>query len=100
MSPVFSIVIPTYNRAHLIKKTIESVLAQDFADFELLVVDDGSKDDTESVVSSFTDKRVHYFKKQNGERGAARNFGAARAKGSYLNFFDSDDLLYRNHLST
>ncbi len=98
-SPVFSIIIPTYNRAHLIGKTIESVLKQDFADFEVLVIDDGSKDNTEEAVKQFTDSRLHYFKKENAERGAARNFGAVLAKGYYVNFFDSDDHMYTNHLS-
>ena len=74
-SPLFSIVIPTYNRAHLIGKTIESVLRQEFTDFEILIVDDGSKDNTEEVASTFTDKRIRYLKKQNAERGAARNYG-------------------------
>ena len=97
-SPLFSIVIPTYNRAHLIGKTIESILKQVFADFEILVVDDGSKDNTEEVVNTFTDKRIQYYKKQNAERGAARNYGSNRAKGLYVNFFDSDDLMYPNHL--
>jgi glycosyltransferase involved in cell wall biosynthesis len=97
--PLFSIVIPTYNRAHFIHKTITSVLLQDFEDFEILVVDDGSKDNTEDIVKSFTDARVQYYKKINGERGAARNYGTARATGLYINFFDSDDLMYPNHLS-
>jgi glycosyltransferase involved in cell wall biosynthesis len=97
--PLFSIIIPTYNRAHLIAKTIESVLLQNFKDFEILVVDDGSKDNTEEVVKSFTDVRIKYHKKSNGERGAARNYGAVRAGGLYINFFDSDDLMYPHHLS-
>ena len=97
-SPIFSIVIPSYNRAHLIGKTIESVLRQEFTDFEILIVDDGSKDNTEEVASTFTDKRIRYLKKQNAERGAARNYGSNHANGSYINFFDSDDLMYPNHL--
>ncbi len=97
-SPLFSIVIPTYNRAHLICKTIESILQQEFLDFEILVVDDGSKDNTEEVVNTFTDRRIQYYKKQNAERGAARNYGSKHAKGLYVNFFDSDDLMYPNHL--
>ena len=100
LSPLFSIVIPTYNRAHLIGKTIESVLRQEFADFEILIVDDGSIDKTEEVVGAFKDVRIQYFKKQNAERGAARNYGSSRAKGLYINFFDSDDLMYPNHLKT
>lgn len=98
-TPYFSIIIPTYNRAHLIAKTIESVLAQEDTSFEIIVVDDGSKDNTEEVVAHIKDERVSYYKKENAERGAARNYGARRARGRYLNFFDSDDLLYPNHLS-
>lgn len=98
-APYFSIVIPTYNRAHLIRQTIESILAQEDTDFEVIVVDDGSKDNTEEVVRAITDERVAYHKKENAERGAARNYGAARARGAYVNFFDSDDLLYPNHLA-
>jgi len=97
-SPFFSIVIPTYNRAHLIGKTIQSVLEQELSDFEVLVIDDGSRDNTAEVMQTFNDPRIHYLKKENGERGAARNYGAARARGKYINFFDSDDLMYPNHL--
>lgn len=97
-SPLFSIVIPTYNRAHLIGKTIESVLRLDFPDFEILAIDDGSLDNTEEVVRKFTDPRVRYYKKENAERGAARNYGSARANGEYINFFDSDDIMHSNHL--
>lgn len=99
-NPYFSIVVPTYNRAELIGKTIESILQQQFTDFEVLVIDDGSKDNTEARVREFKDPRVHYFKKENGERGAARNYGRERARGKYINFFDSDDRMYPNHLST
>ncbi len=98
-TPFFSIVIPTYNRAHLVRKTIESVLAQEDQDFEIIVVDDGSEDNTEEVVRAVGDERLHYYKKDNAERGAARNYGAIRAQGRYVNFLDSDDLLYSNHLA-
>lgn len=96
--PYFSIIIPTYNRGHLLLKTIESVLTQEYKDFEVLIVDDGSTDNTEEIVRTVSDKRVTYFKKENGERGAARNFGFGKSKGVYVNFFDSDDLMYPNHL--
>jgi glycosyltransferase involved in cell wall biosynthesis len=96
----FSIIIPTFNRAGLITETINSLLKQTFQDFEIIVVDDGSNDNTEEVVSLVKTNRVRYIKKENGERGVARNFGARLAKGEYLNFFDSDDLAYENHLET
>lgn len=98
-SPYFTVVVPSYNRGYCIEKTIASILAQQFQSFEVLVVDDGSTDNTDEVIAGISDGRVHYYKKANGERGAARNFGTARAKGSYINFFDSDDLMYPNHLS-
>ncbi len=99
-SVFFSIVIPTYNRAALIGLTLESVLRQDCTDFEILVVDDGSRDETAEVVQSFSDPRLHYLPKQNEERGAARNYGLARARGEYVLFLDSDDQLHSNHLGT
>ncbi|MBD2721800.1 glycosyltransferase family 2 protein [Hymenobacter armeniacus] len=99
-NPYFSVVIPTYNRAAFIGATLDSVLAQDFSEFEVLVVDDGSTDNTAAVVQAYTDPRLHYFPKPNAERGAARNYGVARARGEYVLFLDSDDLLHPNHLRT
>lgn len=97
--PFFSIVVPTYNRAGIIKKTLESLLAQTWPHYEIIVVDDGSTDDTEAVVASLSSLRITYFKKVNAERAAARNYGAQLAKGRYVNFFDSDDLALPNHLA-
>jgi glycosyltransferase involved in cell wall biosynthesis len=94
----FSVIIPTYNRASFIKKTIASVLNQSYSNFELLVVDDGSSDNTKEIVESIKDPRITYHKKENGERAKARNFGTNIAKGDYVNFLDSDDLLFPNHL--
>ena len=94
----FSIIVPTYNRAGFISATVSSLLSQTYTDFEIIVVDDGSTDDTEMVVKKIADSRVHYFKKENGERGIARNFGTQKSCGQYLNFFDSDDLAYPDHL--
>jgi glycosyltransferase involved in cell wall biosynthesis len=98
--PFFSIVMPCYNRANLIGPVLEAVLQQEFTDFELVLVDDGSHDDLCDVVKAIDDPRVRYFYKENGERGAARNYGAQRAHGQYLNFFDSDDEMYPKHLRT
>ncbi|RZK34819.1 MAG: glycosyltransferase family 2 protein [Hymenobacter sp.] len=101
VAPYFSIVIPTYNRGDLISFTLDSVLNQHDKEFELLVVDDGSRDNTAEVVQPYlSDSRVQYLPKENGERGVARNYGLARARGEYVLFLDSDDLLHPNHLST
>ncbi|RLD55871.1 MAG: hypothetical protein DRJ01_16045 [Bacteroidetes bacterium] len=97
-NPFFSIIIPTYNRAHMIGGTIQSVLNQIYDNFELIVVDDGGTDNTKDVVNKFDDDRIKYYWKENGERGAARNYGVSKSKGDYINFLDSDDLLYNNHL--
>lgn len=95
---LFSIVVPTYNRAHLISGTVQSILSQSYKNFELIIVDDGSSDNTEEVIKPFLSEKIFYFKKQNGERAAARNFGTLRAKGDYINWFDSDDIMFPNHL--
>ena len=97
-NPKFSIIIPTYNRANFIVKTINSVLDQTYTNFELIIVDDGSTDNTKEIVLAIKDDRLKYLKKQNEERAAARNYGINKAKGEYITFLDSDDLFYENHL--
>ena len=98
-NPFFSVIIPTYNRAHLVGETIESVLAQTFKDFELIIVDDGSTDNTKEVVSKYlSDPRVKYIYQENKERAAARNNGIKNSNGKWMAFLDSDDLLLPNHL--
>jgi len=96
---LFSIIIPTYNRAQFLKKTIETVLYQTYSLFEIIIIDDGSTDNTFEVVNEIKNEKLKYYKIKNSERGAARNYGAQIAKGDYLNFFDSDDLMCENHLS-
>ena len=98
--PSFSVVIPTYNRADFIAETIQSVLQQDYPDLEVLVVDDGSTDNTAAIVQPLlTDERLRYLPRQNAERGAARNYGLAQARGEYVLFLDSDDQWLPPHLS-
>lgn len=100
VSPFFSIVLPTYNRASLIGPAIRSVLNQRFEDFELIIVDDGSTDNTKEVVQLFNDPRILYFYVDNQERSIARNFGIEQSSGKYVNFLDSDDFFYPDHLLT
>lgn len=97
--PTFSVVIPLYNRAEIVTTTIRSVLAQDFGDFEIIVVDDGSKDDPEPVVAAIGDPRIRYVRTENGGGGAARNRGIEEAKGRYIAFLDSDDQFLPGKLS-
>ena len=92
--PTVSVIIPTYNRAHLIVRAIQSVLNQTYQDFELIIVDDGSTDNTEEVIRKFQeqDKRVKYIRHEKNRGGsAARNTGIKNAKGEYIAFQDSDD---------
>src|SRR5262245_52205489 len=90
--PTVSIVIPTYNRAALIARSIQSVLNQSYADFELLVIDDGSTDETEGVVARFFDLRINYVRlASNAGASAARNVGIRISKGKFIAFQDSDD---------
>ena len=97
--PYFSVVIPTYNRAHSIRKAIDSVLNQSFQDFEIIVVDDASPDETEQVVKAISDPRLRYFKNEtNQERCVSRNRGIDLAKGKYICFLDSDDYHLPDHL--
>jgi len=91
-NPTVSVIIPTYNRAHLISRAIKSVLNQTYQDFELIVVDDGSTDNTEEVIQNFKDKRIKYFRhKINRGGNMARNTGLKNSKGQYIAFLDSDD---------
>lgn len=101
MKPFFSIVVATYNRAQFLPVTIGSIQAQDFTDFELLIVDDGSKDNTREVIDVLmqTDKRIKYIYQDNAERGAARNKGFRAADGQYVVFFDSDDRMPLDYLT-
>lgn len=90
--PTVSVIIPTYNRAHLVGRAIRSVLNQTYQDFEVIVVDDGSTDNTEEVVKSFNDSRIRYVRhEQNRGGAAARNTGIKMAQGEYIAFQDSDD---------
>jgi len=99
ISPRVSVIIPTYNRAHLIDRAIQSVLSQTYQDFEVIVVDDGSTDKTEEVVLSFGSEKMRYVRHEtNRGVAAARNTGVRVARGEYIAFQDSDDEWYPNRL--
>ena len=90
--PTVSVIIPTYNRAHVLGRSIQSVLNQTFQDFELIIVDDGSTDDTESLVNRFSSKKIKYVRHQGNQgRSVTRNTGIRLAKGDYIAFLDDDD---------
>lgn len=89
--PDIAVVIPTFNRAHLLQRAVHSVLAQEDIRFELIIVDDGSDDGTDSFVRSLEDPRVKYLYQENQGVSAARNAGASAATASFLTFLDSDD---------
>ncbi len=92
MKPLISVVIPTYNRAHDIERALKSVRAQSYTNWEALVVDNHSSDDTDDVVNGFNDPRIRLFKiHNNGVIGVSRNWGLKHALGEYIAFLDSDD---------
>lgn len=101
-SPMLSIVVPTYNAESTVADFIASVLSQDFSDFELIMVNDGSTDNTESIVREISkeDSRIVLITKKNGGPSSARNVGIEYAKGQFIQFFDSDDLVMPGALST
>jgi len=92
---MISIIIPLYNAQEYIAETLESVLSQIYANWECIIVDDGSTDNSANIVSEYTkrDSRISYFKQENGGPSKARNYGLSQAKGEYIQFLDADDVL-------
>lgn len=97
--PVFSVIIPSYNRLPYLRRTLESVWRQSFTDYEVIVVDDGSTDATAAYLSRISDRAIGIIQGNRGP-GAARNKGAENARGDYLAFLDSDDLWFPWTLET
>ena len=97
-----SIIMPTYNCSLKIGRCIESIINQKYADFELIIVDDGSTDDTKEIVEKYIirDKRIKYFYKENGGVSSSRNFGISKSVGDYVYFVDSDDEVTENSIVT
>lgn len=99
-TPLFSVVIPLYNRREAIVRAIESVQRQTFQDFEIVVVDDGSSDSPEEVITGLDDSRVRLIRQDNAGAAAARNTGIDEARGNYIAFLDSDDTFLPHHLES
>lgn len=95
-----SVVIPLYNKGERVCRTIKSVLIQNYQDFEIIVVDDGSTDDSANYVKSFCDERIHYVYKENAGVSSARNTGIVESKNEWIYFLDADDELDEGALSS
>ena len=98
--PFFSVIIPVYNRADTLGIAVQSVIDQSEQDFEIVVIDDGSRDDPKGVVERFTDRRIRFVRQDNLGGGAARNKGIDLARGRFVAFLDSDDRFLPTHLAT
>src|SRR5438067_12184345 len=98
MNPKVSVIIPTYNRVARVQNAINSVLCQTFTDFEVIVVDDGSSDDTAIILQETYGDRIRYFAQPNQGVSAARNKGLAEARGEWIALLDSDDLWEKEKL--
>lgn len=92
-NPKISVIVPVYNVEKYLRRCIDSILAQTFSDFELLLIDDGSKDRSGDICDEYAlkDQRIKVFHNSNQGASAARNFGLSKAKGEYVSFIDSDD---------
>ena len=98
MKPYFSIVIPLYNKEKHVKDTLNSVWSQSFKDFEVIVVNDGSTDDSLKIVNSITDARLNIFSTKNIGVSHARNYGISKANTEFIVFLDADDIWLNHHL--
>jgi glycosyltransferase involved in cell wall biosynthesis len=98
--PFFSVVIPLYNRRNIIAKTLDSVLSQTYDSFEIVLVDDGSGDHPEEVISQLNEPRIRLIRQENAGGSAARNRGIDEARGAYIAFLDSDDAFLPDHLAS
>jgi glycosyltransferase involved in cell wall biosynthesis len=99
--PLISVIIPTYNRAAFIKRSVNSVVKQSYKNIEIIVVDDGSTDNTENLIKNVRDKRIKYIKHtENKGVSHARNTGIKIARGEYISFLDSDDEIYPKKIET
>ena len=96
--PFFSVVIPVYNKANFLAKTLDSVINQEFEDFEVIIVNDGSTDNSYEIIQQFKDSRFKVFNKKNQGASLARNFGVNQAQSKWIALLDGDDIWGNNHL--
>lgn len=104
MEDLVSIIVPAYNRGNRIINCLSSLVVQTYKNIEIIVVDDGSTDETCDIVNNFIinnsdNKKIYYFKQNNAGAPTARNFGFSRSQGNFIVFFDSDDLMLENRIS-
>jgi len=97
--PLISIIVPAYNSADYIGQAIESILNQNYKNFELLIIDDGSTDNTKEIVRHYNDSRIKYLYKENGGLSSARNFAVVRSRGQYIMPLDADDMMAPNFIT-
>ena len=100
-NPKISIIVPVYNVEQYLRRCIDSILNQSFADFELLLIDDGSKDKSGAICDEYAakDSRIRVFHKENGGVSSARNIGLENARGEWLSFIDGDDVITEGYFN-
>ena len=97
--PFFSVVIPTYNHEALLEKAVKSVLNQTFQNYEIIIIDNYSEDNTENLIKNFNNEKISYIKNRNyGLIAKSRNLGIAKSKSEWIAFLDSDDCWYKDRL--
>jgi len=100
LNPSVSIILPTYNRGYIIENAIQSVLNQTYKNWELIIIDDGSVDNTYDIISKYLDNpKIIYYKQANKKQASAKNLGLFLSKGDYIAFLDSDDEYLPNHIA-
>jgi glycosyltransferase involved in cell wall biosynthesis len=98
--PLVSIIMPTYNRAYTIQNAIDSIVSQTYNNWGLIIVDDGSTDNTKQLIQQLNHPQISYYFQQNKGPAAARNYGLTKAKGTWIAYLDSDNELFSNYLET
>ena len=95
-----SVIIPTFNSVQTLNKCLESIISQNFDNYEIIVVDDGSTDKTDELILTINDKHIKYYKMAHGGVSKARNFGLKKSLGKFITFIDSDDYIEENYFSS